>query len=187
MSSKLAPREVVDLLNRYFPVMAEIVFRHEGTLEKYIGDALMAIWGVPAPHDDDADRALAAALEMRSALAKLNASWGEDRRLEIHVGLNSGPVAFGNIGSPDYVQFAAIGDTTNVSARVCTAAQEGEVLISEATRRRLRTGRFLLEPLPPVAVKGKTEPLFLHRARWAPLEETADVARGLPPGVPPRS
>ncbi len=187
MSSKLAPREVVDLLNHYFPVMAEIVFRHEGTLEKYIGDALMAIWGVPTPHDDDADRALAAALEMRSALAKLNATWGEDRRLEIHVGLNSGPVAFGNIGSPDYVQFAAIGDTTNVSARVCTAAQEGEILISEATRRRLRTGRFALEALPPVAVKGKAEPLYLHRASWVSVDETVGAAKVFPPGAPPRS
>lgn len=186
MSSKLAPREVVDLLNRYFPVMAEIVFRHEGTLEKYIGDALMAIWGVPTPHDDDADRALAAALEMRSALDRLNASWREDHRLEIHVGLNSGPVAFGNIGSPDYVQFAAIGDTTNVSARVCTAAQSGEVLISEATRLRLKTAKFVLEPLAPVAVKGKAEPLVLHRARWAAPDETAGVERVLPPGAPGR-
>jgi adenylate cyclase len=181
MSSELAPREVVDLLNRYFPVMAEIVFRHEGTLEKYIGDALMAIWGVPAPHEDDADRALSAALEMRRALERLNAVWGGGRRLEIHVGLNSGPVAFGNIGSPQYVQFAAIGDTTNVSARVCTAAQPGEVLISEATRLRLKTGRFALEPLPPVAVKGKAEPLVLHRARWQASDETAGVER-TPPG-----
>jgi adenylate cyclase len=180
MSSRLAPREVVDLLNRYFPVMAEIVFRHEGTLEKYIGDALMAIWGVPTPHDDDADRALAAALEMKSALERLNGSFGEDRRLEIHVGLNSGPVAFGNIGSPDYVQFAAIGDTTNVSARVCTAAQSGEVLVSEATRRRLKTGRFTLEPLPPVAVKGKAEPLVLHRATWSVADETVGVPRTAP-------
>jgi len=182
MSSKLAPREVVDLLNRYFPVMAEIVFRHEGTLEKYIGDALMAIWGVPTPHEDDADRALSAALEMRSAVERLNRGWGEDRRLEIHVGLNSGPVAFGNIGSPDYVQFAAIGDTTNVSARVCNAAQAGEVLVSEATRRRLKTGRFALEALPPVVVKGKTEPLLLHRAGWTPVLETVGVERIQPRG-----
>lgn len=181
MSSELAPREVVDLLNRYFPVMAEIVFRHEGTLEKYIGDALMAIWGVPTPHEDDADRALSAALEMRRALGRLNAAWGGGRRLEIHVGLNSGPVAFGNIGSPQYVQFAAIGDTTNVSARVCTAAEPGEVLISEATRRRLTTRRFALDPLPPVAVKGKAEPLVLHRARWSAPEETLEIER-LPAG-----
>ena len=86
-------------------------------------------------------------------------------------------MAFGNIGSPQYVQFAAIGDTTNVSARVCTAAQEGEILISEATRRRLRTGRFALEALPPVAVKGKTEPLYLHRAGWMSVDETVGVER----------
>ena len=137
---------------------------------------------MPAPHPDDADRALSAALEMRRALARLNAAWGEGRRLEIHVGLNSGPVAFGNIGSPQYVQFAAIGDTTNVSARVCTAAQPGEVLISEATRLRLTTSRFTLEPLPPVSVKGKAEPLLLHRARWSAPEETMEIGRSAPEG-----
>ena len=174
MSSKLAPREVVDLLNRYFPVMAEIVFRHEGTLEKYIGDALMAIWGVPSPHDDDADRALAAALEMRSALEKLNASWGEDRRLDIHVGLNSGPVAFGNIGSPDYVQFAAIGDTTNVASRVCNLASAGEVVLSDATRTLLTRDDVELETLPPALVKGKSAPIQAYRVGKPKAPETAE-------------
>ncbi len=176
LSSRLAPREVVSMLNSYFPPMAEVVFRHEGTLEKYIGDALMAIWGVPVSHDDDADRAVLAALEMRDALALMNRQLGDGNTLQIHVGLNTGPVAFGNIGSPDYVQFAAIGDTTNVASRVCNVAQADEVVISEATRRKLRTGLFALEPLPLVTVKGKAEPLQLYRVSRRAVDETFPIA-----------
>jgi len=162
MSSTMRPREVVEMLNRYFPVMAEIVFRHEGTLEKYIGDALMAIWGAPAPHHDDADRALRAAIEMRRAVDRLNAELKQP--LEIHVGLNAGPVAFGNIGSADYQQFAAIGDATNVASRVCSLAATGEILISETLRERLRD-RYDLETLAPALVKGKDKPLQTYRVR----------------------
>jgi adenylate cyclase len=165
MSSRLSSREVVALLNGYFPVMAEIVFRHEGTLEKYIGDALMAIWGAPTPHPDDADRALSAALEMQEALARLNAARPSGPELAIHIGLNSGSVTFGNIGSPEYVQFAAIGDTTNVASRVCNVAQAGEVVVSGSTSGRLTPGRWDLEALPPASVKGKDRPIEVHRVR----------------------
>jgi adenylate cyclase len=162
MSSVMASREVVRLLNRYFPPMAEIVFRHGGTLEKYIGDALMAIWGAPVTADDDADHAVAAALEMVATLDRLNEEWGLTPPLSVHIGLHSGPVTFGNIGSPEYVQFAAIGDTTNVASRVCSVAQGGEVVISAATRTRLKTARPM-EALPPTPVKGKAAPLELYR------------------------
>jgi adenylate cyclase len=162
MSSSMAPREVVSILNRYFPVMAEIVFRHEGTLEKYIGDALMAIWGAPTPREDDADRCLRAAIEMRRAVELLNMDLAQP--LEIHVGLNAGPVAFGNIGSADYQQFAAIGDATNVASRVCGLAANGDILISEALRERLR-GSYDLETLAPAIVKGKDKPLQTYRVR----------------------
>lgn len=164
MSSGRPSREVVALLNRYFPVMAEIVFRYEGTLEKYIGDALMAIWGVPSAKPDDADRALAAALEMQEALARMNAERGDAPELAIHIGLNSGPVTFGNIGSASYVQFAAIGDTTNVASRVCNVAGAGEVVVAESTRQRLSRPDVPLTALPPAVVKGKAEPLTVWRA-----------------------
>jgi adenylate cyclase len=162
MSSTMAPRDVIGILNKYFPVMAAIVFKHEGTLEKYIGDALMAIWGAPSAHDDDADRALRTALDMRRALRQLNAELSEP--LEVHMGLNAGPVAFGNIGSADYQQFAAIGDATNVASRVCSLAGNGEILISETLRLRLRD-RYDLETLPPALVKGKEQPLQAYRVR----------------------
>ncbi len=165
LSSRLPPREVVGLLNRYFPIMAEIVFRYEGTLEKYIGDALMAIWGAPVQRPDDADRAVAAALEMQAALARLNAARPGDPELAIHIGLNSGPVTFANIGSADYVQFAAIGDSTNVASRVCNVAGPGEIVASGSTVSSLTPGRWDLAALPPATVKGKDRPVNVYLVR----------------------
>jgi adenylate cyclase len=178
LSSELSSREVVGLLNRYFPVMAEIVFRYEGTLEKYIGDALMAIWGAPVPRPDDADRALAAALEMQAAITRLNASRPRYSPLSIHIGLNSGPVTFGNIGSADYVQFAAIGDTTNVSSRICNVASPGQVVVSGSTVARLTPGRWDLLALPPASVKGKARPVNVYLVRGAaPARPSDPLAR----------
>ncbi|EPX58536.1 Adenylate cyclase [Cystobacter fuscus DSM 2262] len=168
LSSELEPRQVVDLLNDYFPVMAEIVFRHEGTLEKYIGDALMAVWGAPFAHPDDATRAVRAAVEMQRALAGLNARWRERGwpELSIHVGLNTGRVAAGNIGSEQYLQYATIGDATNVASRVCSVAVEGQVVMSQATFERWLERDWNVTPLPPTPVKGKQEPLTLYRVEW---------------------
>lgn len=166
LSSRLAPREVVDLLNDYFPAMAEVVFRHEGTLEKYIGDALMAVWGAPFRHPEDADRAVRSAVQMQRAMAGLNArrrrGWPE---LTIHVGLSSGAVAAGNIGSEQYLQYATIGDATNVASRICNAAAPGEVLLAESTVRRLAES-WPLEELEARRLKGKAEPLRLFRLLW---------------------
>jgi class 3 adenylate cyclase len=165
MSATMAPQQVVDLLNAYFPPMVEIVFRHGGTLEKFIGDALVAIWGAPFTRDDDADRPVAAAIAMQRGMEALNgrlvaAGHGP---IAIHVGLCSCPVAAGYIGTDQYVQYAVIGDTTNVASRICSAAAAGEILIAESTRSLLSRGGVVLEALPPVAVKGKADPLRLHR------------------------
>jgi len=166
LSSRLQPKEVITLLNTYFPVMSDIVFRHEGTLEKYIGDALLAVWGAPMRRDDDAARAVAAAVDMQHAMAELNAMVALDEPLRIHIGVNSGRVAAGNIGSRQFLQYATIGDATNVAARVCNEAGPGEILIDELTARRLGEAPWALEPMPPVTVKGKAEPLTLHRVRY---------------------
>ncbi|MFM9194504.1 MAG: adenylate/guanylate cyclase domain-containing protein [Planctomycetia bacterium] len=169
-SSTLTPQQVVDLLNAYFPPLVEIVFRHEGTLEKFIGDALVAIWGAPFTHPDDADRAVAAAIEMQQGIAPLNDRLvaAGHRPIAIHIGLCSGPVAAGYIGTESYVQYAAIGDTTNVASRICSVAGAGEILVAESTRLLLTRPGIVLEPVPPVAVKGKAEPLVLHRVCLPP-------------------
>lgn len=163
MSSRMRPVEVIALLNRYFPVMAEIVFRLEGTLEKYIGDALLAAWGVPVSHEDDAVRAVRAAIEMQRAARKLSESLGEHRPIGIHIGINTGFVAAGNIGSAEYVQYATIGDTTNVAARICSVAATGEVVIDAKTAARARAGGIELVSLGLRPLRGKAEPVELFR------------------------
>ena len=165
MSSRMQPRQVVDLLNAYFPPMVDIVFRYGGTLEKFVGDALLAVWGAPFGGPDDADRAVAAAMDMQRGIAELNARLVAAGYvpIEIHIGLCSGPVAAGYIGTEKYIQYAVIGDTTNVANRICSVAEAGEILIADSTRALLTRPGFALEALPPVAVKGKGEPLQLHR------------------------
>ncbi len=169
MSSLMKPRQVIEMLNEYFQVMVEdIVFEYEGTLEKYIGDALLAVWGAPYCQPDDADRAVQAAIAMQRAVIHLNQDWFKRRNLEIqiHIGLNTGKVAAGNIGSQKLIQYATIGDTTNVTSRICSAAQEGEILISQSTLDKLKNKTLPLEKMSPVKVKGKDQPLQLYRLRW---------------------
>jgi adenylate cyclase len=163
LAASLRPFEVIGLLNSYFPIVAEIVFRHGGMLEKYIGDAILAVWGVPRRGPEDADRALAAAIDMQRALAERNAHLPEGQPpLHVHIGLNSGPVAAGNIGSDAYVQYATIGDATNTAARVCGAAAADEILLSESTWLRLsHRPRAQVRDGVPLKGKGGTARLFL--------------------------
>jgi adenylate cyclase len=165
LSAELEPRELLELLNAYLPVVADIVFRHEGTLEKYIGDAVLAVWGAPLAHPDDVERAVRAAVDMQHAVAELGRSRG--RPLAVHIGINTGRVAAGNIGTNRYLQFATIGEATNLASRICGVAGAGEILVDERSAARL--AGFPLEGLPPVSVKGKGEPLRLCRVLWRSL------------------
>lgn len=151
------PREVLDLLNEYFPLVAQAVFDYGGTLEKYIGDALLAVWGAPFAREDDADRALAAAMAMMRAV--------QGRRFGVHIGLHTGLVAAGNIGTPQYLQYAAVGETTNLASRISGVAAEGEIVLSADTLAALRGSPPPLDPLPPTSVKGHADPLTLYRLR----------------------
>jgi adenylate cyclase len=164
MSATMAPADVVALLHVYFPPMARIVFDKDGTLEKYIGDALMAVWGAPFSHPDDADRALEAAVEMHEAVLRMREQL--PRPIDVHIGLHSGVVALANIGSAEYLQVATIGDATNTSARVCSVAGDGELVITRQTAERLTRSTWPLTALPPTRVKGKAEPLELYRVEW---------------------
>jgi adenylate cyclase len=170
MTSKMQPRKVLEFLNEYFKVMVEdIVFPYGGTLEKYIADALLAVWGSPYQREDDAVMAVNAAIAMQWAMKQLNEDWteqGRDLQIQIHIGLNTGMVAAGNIGSENLIQYTNIGDTMNVASRICTAAQAGEVFISESTRAKISSLNFPLEKLDLIQVKGKAEPLQLYRVHW---------------------
>ena len=160
LSERLAPRALVALLNRYFPVVSEIVFRHDGTLEKYIGDALLAVWGAPFTRPDDAQRALSAAIEMQRAVQALAPTL--PATLQIHIGVHTGPVCAANIGSERYLQFATIGDATNLASRVCGLAQAGEILMTEDTRAQVKAD-LSLEDRGTTLVKGRTQPVRLWR------------------------
>lgn len=169
MSSTMEPRQVIAMLNEYFQVMVEeIVFRYQGTLEKYIGDALFAVWGAPYRHPDDPIQAVKAAVEMQNAVIQLNERWLREgkRAIQIHIGLNTGKVAAGNIGSDRLIQYATIGDTTNVTSRICNVAQGGEIVLSARTYAALADLNLPCEGLPPTPVKGKAEPLRLYKLRW---------------------
>ncbi len=173
MSSTMEPRQVIGMLNEYFTVMVEeIVFPYAGTLEKYIGDALLAIWGAPYQIPDDADRAVYAAITMQHRIQALNESWAKSRDLaiQIHIGINSGKVAAGNIGSPRLIQYATIGDTTNVASRICNVANAGEIVISSETLNRLNNRQIPVVPLPPTNVKGKDKPLYLFKLLWREMK-----------------
>lgn len=176
MSASMHPRDVVALLNRYFPVITEIVFQHEGTLEKYIGDALLAVWGAPFRRVDDPRRAVHAAVQMQQAIARLTTELSQsaaERRgnqfppLRIHIGLNTGPVAAGNIGSQHYLQYATIGDATNLASRVCNVAKAGEIALGVPTLERLG-GRidWPIEGPEFHVIKGRDEPLPIYKLRW---------------------
>lgn len=175
MSSKMEPRQIISMLNEYFKLMVEeIVFRYEGTLEKYIGDALFAVWGAPYQTTDDVERALKAAIDMQWAIRRLNKDWEKrgQQQIAIHIGINSGKVAAGNIGSEKLIQYATIGDTTNVTSRICSEAKSNEILICQTTIDRLKEHNFPLETIDPVKVKGKDEPIQLYRLLWQEVPST---------------
>jgi adenylate cyclase len=140
------------------------VFRHGGTLDKFMGDAVMAQWGAPLGMSDDADRAMAAALDMMRAMETLNRRWqAEGRpRLELGIGLNYGEAFAGNIGSERRLEFTVIGDTVNTASRLCSAAESGDILITDDMRRALTSPPPLVE-CPPVELKGKSQALPVYR------------------------
>jgi adenylate cyclase len=167
MSAQMEPRDVVAMLNRYFSVITEVVFEHEGTLEKYIGDALLAVWGAPFRRDDDARRAVQAAVEMQAAIDQLNLQHTDVPPLRIHIGLNTGPVAAGNIGSKHYLQYATIGDATNLASRICNFAKPGEIAMGAPTLERLgQPVEWPIEGPEMVRVKGREQPLPVYKVRW---------------------
>jgi len=160
LSESMRPDDVAALLSEYFGAMVECVFRNGGTLDKFVGDSVMAQWGAPLSAPDDPDRALHAAVEMLDALAALNAKWRGERRpeLQVGIGLNYGEAFAGNIGSERRLEFTVLGDVVNTAARLCAAAGPGEILLTDALRRALAPPPALQER-PPMWLKGKAQPV----------------------------
>jgi adenylate cyclase len=139
LAETMRPETIAGHLSDYFASMVDLVFEHGGTLDKFMGDALLAVWGAPLSAPEDADRALAAARAMQDECRSLNARWrGQDRPpLAIGIGLHHGEAFAGTIGSPRRLEYTVIGDVVNVTARLCEAASAGEIVLSEALRSRL--------------------------------------------------
>jgi adenylate cyclase len=167
ISEHAPPEKIVGLLNRYFSAMTDIIFAHGGTLDKYLGDGLMALFGAPTTTPDDASNALNAAVAMQRRLIGINRELGEEGFQEIGVGmgLHTGEVIVGYIGSDRRSEYTAIGDTVNTSSRLESNARGGEILISDATAKAARS-RYQLKPREPIMVKNRQQSVMLWEVDW---------------------
>jgi len=165
LSEELRAAGTVTLLNEYFTIMVDCIQRHGGMLDKFIGDGIMAAFGIPVAHDDDEDRAVRAAIDMINALF----AWNVERLAQgkkpvnMGIGLNTDEVVSGNIGSPKRMDYTLIGDGVNVASRLESACKEysARILIGENTYRKLR-GTYRIREVDSVVVKGKTEPVVVY-------------------------
>ncbi|MBI4400748.1 MAG: adenylate/guanylate cyclase domain-containing protein [Nitrospirae bacterium] len=164
MSEKMEPQEVQRLLSEYFTEMTRILFQHGGTLDKFMGDAVMAFFGNPEPQPDHALRAVLMALDMQEAVTTLNQKWAAEGRQTIGVGMgiNTGEVTVGNLGSKDFLDYTVIGDTVNLACRLEQNAKAGEIIITQATYDEVKHA-VEVEPMEPIRVKGKSEPIPIYR------------------------
>jgi class 3 adenylate cyclase len=163
LSERMQPEEVVAMLNEHFRLMVEVVFKHQGNLDKFMGDALMAEFGAPLSHGDDAHRSVQAAVEMQQVLWQLN-----ERRtargqfpLAMGIGIATGSVVAGEIGSEEKTEYTVIGDTVNTASRIQGKTAGGQILISEATYLEVKD-RIRAEAREPLVVKGKSEPVPVY-------------------------
>jgi adenylate cyclase len=179
LSEGLSADELVRLLNEYLGDMTDTLFRNLGTLDKYIGDAIMAFWGSPYPQEDHALRACTCALEMVRGLAELNNKWEAEGRkpISIGIGLNTGPVNVGNMGSAKRLAWTVMGDNVNLASRLegMTKQYRTRIVISEATFRQV-ADKFVCRDLDKIRVKGKQQPVGIY--------EVLDFAENRPQHAP---
>jgi adenylate cyclase len=168
VTEKGDPEALVAQLNEYFSRMVDIVFRHQGTVDKFVGDMVMALFGAPLDDPDHAEHAARAAVDMVRELGELNRKWAAEgrARLDIGIGVNSGEMIAGNIGSSSIMSYTVIGDNVNLGSRLESLNKNynSRIIVSEATRARL-TGAYDLHPLGDVVVKGKTRPVAIFEIR----------------------
>ena len=160
LSEKLTPHQAIGLLNHYFGGMVDCIFAQGGTLDKFLGDALMAVFNSPLKQKDHALKCVKAALAMQKALKKKHSK--KVPPIKLGIGINTGPAVIGNMGSPQRLEFTAIGDTVNTASRLCGVAKGGEIIISEATYEQVKDC-IKVKKLAPVKVKGKEKPLVVYQ------------------------
>lgn len=164
LAEKLDPEDLREILGRYFNTLARQIQRYEGTIDKYIGDAIMCVFGAPISHEDDAERAIRAALAMQGAISRLNDDLEREHgvRLALRIGINTGEVVAGLLGGDVQRAYTVVGDAVNTAQRFESVAPLNEVLVSDSTRR-LAAHAFEFETLPPVTLKGKSAPVAAYR------------------------
>ncbi len=161
LSEKMPPREINMILNQFFSRMTDIIFEYDGTIDKYIGDALMAVFGAPMEKRGDAERAILAALKMRRELTEMMKETEEEKRFRVRIGINTGRVVAGNIGSPTRMDYTVIGDPVNIASRLESMANPNQILIGEETYRHVK-GKFKINKVGAKKVKGKTKEVMVY-------------------------
>ncbi|MFN3197898.1 MAG: adenylate/guanylate cyclase domain-containing protein [Bradymonadia bacterium] len=163
LSERKAPEELVSMLNEYFEIMADLVFQHEGTLDKFMGDEVMAVWGAPLAQPDHVARAVFAALSMRRAVEDYNRfrTARNEEPLKVGIGINTGVAVAGYMGATRTLSYTVIGDTVNTASRLCGHAGPGDILVSQQVVEAM--GRALeFELREPAQLKGKSQPVPVH-------------------------
>jgi adenylate cyclase len=175
MSESIPAREMVDMLNEYFELMVDIIFKYQGTLDKFVGDEIMALYGAPVSYGDDAVRAVRTALEMYQVLDQLNERRAVEGKspIKIGIGINTGEVVAGYLGSSKALEYTVIGDSVNVGARLCSHAAAGECLISEWTYNEVKD-YFEFDPPREIQAKGKAKPLQVYNVLRAKPQQGWD-------------
>ena len=167
ISEHAQPEKIVQLLNRYFSAMTDIIFAHGGTLDKYLGDGMMALFGAPTVTPKDAANAMSAAVAMQRRMLSINDELRAEGYPEIGVGigLHTGEVIVGYIGSERRSEYTAIGDSVNTASRLESNAKAGEILVSEVTAKAAQS-RYQLVPRDPISVKNREQPVPLFEVEW---------------------
>jgi adenylate cyclase len=183
MSEGTAPETLIVMLNEYFELMVETIFKYEGTLDKFMGDGIMGFWGAPVAHRDDAVRCIQCAIDQMDVLGRWNRQRiGEGKpALAIGIGIHTGPCVVGYVGSSKALSYTAIGDTANTSARLCATALPGQIVLSEFTLA-LVGNRFEVEEIDARSLKGKERPMRrfnVLRERPSAVAAVGGVARAI--------
>ena len=171
LSERLSPEDVVLLLNDFYNLMIETTFKHDGTLDKFLGDAVMAVFGAPLAHPDHSARAIRTALAMQEGIVGLNERRGRDGKepIAVGIGVSAGEAVAGTVGTEDRMEYTVIGDSVNLAARLESNAKPGQILISHRTYERVRD-LVDARPLGRIRVKGKEEEVEVYEVlRLAPV------------------